>query len=202
MKRKGLPTREHWLIVGRNPQEPDVIKYFVSNAPAGTPLEWLAYVGYSRWPIERCFQEDKDELGFDHFEVRSWRSIHRHMYLTQVSHLYLNQARQHLLVSERAEKEAGFFPERAVGDDRPTYPVESLTLCQIRTALAAWFQAVLLKRSARAPFLADVAWNISYTRHRNAVAKEFHRKATLASLERRGLCLDNMRTCTGSNFAL
>ena len=109
MKRKGLPTREHWLIVGRNPQEPDVIKYFVSNAPAGTPLEWLAYVGYSRWPIERCFQEDKDELGFDHFEVRSWRSIHRHMYLTQVSHLYLNQARQHLLVSERAEKEAGFF---------------------------------------------------------------------------------------------
>jgi len=109
MKRHGLPTREHWLIVGRNPQEPDIIKYFVSNAPAGTPLEWLVYVADSRWPIERCFQEEKEELGFDHFEVRSWRSIHRHMYLTQVSHLYLNRARQQLLASERAEQEAGFF---------------------------------------------------------------------------------------------
>ena len=109
MKRNGLPTRVHWLIVGRNPEEPEILKYFVSNAPAGTPLEWLVYVAYSRWPIERCFQEDKDELGFDHFEVRSWRSIHRHMYLTQVSHLYLNQARQQLLASERAEEEAGVF---------------------------------------------------------------------------------------------
>jgi len=114
MRRNGLPTRAHWLIVGRNPREPDVIKYFVSNAPGGTPLEWLVYVGYSRWPIERCFQEEKDELGFDHFEVRGWRAIHRHMYLTQVSHLYLNKARQQLLGGELAAEKAGFFSrERA-----------------------------------------------------------------------------------------
>ena len=109
MKRNGLPTREHWLIAGRNPEEPEVIKYFVSNAPAGIPLEWLVYVGYSRWSIERCFQEDKDELGFDHFEVRGWRSIHRHMSLTQVSHLYLNRARQRLLADEQAQEQAGLF---------------------------------------------------------------------------------------------
>jgi hypothetical protein len=23
-------------------------------------------VAYSRWPIEQCFREEKDELGFDH----------------------------------------------------------------------------------------------------------------------------------------
>lgn len=109
MQRKNLPTRDHWLIVARNPEEPEEVKFFVSNAPAGTPIEWLTYVGYSRWSIERCFQEDKDELGFDHFEVRGWQAIHRHMYLTQVSHLYLNKAREKLIAQERAQEEAGVF---------------------------------------------------------------------------------------------
>jgi len=109
MQRDGLPTRAHWLIVARNPEEPETIKFFVSNAPAGTPIEWLVYVGYSRWSIERCFEEDKDQLGFDHFEVRGWKAIHRHMYLTQVSHLYLNKAREKLMAQERAQEKAGVF---------------------------------------------------------------------------------------------
>jgi len=109
MKRNGLPTRPHWLIVTRNPEQPDEVKYFVSNAPAGCPLEWLVYVGYARWPIEECFKEEKDELGFDHFEVRGWRSIHRHMALTQVSHLYLNRMRERLVARERAQEQAGVF---------------------------------------------------------------------------------------------
>jgi SRSO17 transposase len=107
MQRDGLPTRAHWLMAARNPEEPEEIKFFVSNASGGTPVEWLAYVGYSRWSIERCFEEDKDELGFDHFEVRGWTAIHRHMYLTQVSHLYLNRMREQLMADERAQ--GGFF---------------------------------------------------------------------------------------------
>jgi len=109
MKRDDLPTRAHWLIVARNPQQPDEVKFFVSNAAPGAPLEWLVYVGYSRWPIEQCFKEDKQELGFAHFEVRGWKSIHRHMYLTQVSHLYLNKMRQELVAQELAEEQDGFF---------------------------------------------------------------------------------------------
>jgi SRSO17 transposase len=109
MQRDGLPTRPHWLIAARNPEEPDGVKFFVSNASGGIPLEWLVYVAYSRWPIEQCFKEEKDELGFDHFEVRGWRSIRRHMALTQVSHLYLNKMRQQLIAEERAEEEAGVF---------------------------------------------------------------------------------------------
>ena len=109
MKRKNLPTRPHWLIVARNPRDHNDLKYFVSNAPAGCPLEWLVYVAYSRWPIEQCFKEEKDELGFDHFEVRGWRAIHRHMYLTQVSHLYLSKMREKLNAQEIVQEEAGFF---------------------------------------------------------------------------------------------
>jgi SRSO17 transposase len=109
MQRDGLPTRAHWLIAARNPEEPEDVKFFVSNAGAGCPLEWLVYVAYSRWPIEQCFKEEKDELGFDHFEVRGWQSIHRHMAITQVSHLYLNKMREQVIAEERAEEEAGVF---------------------------------------------------------------------------------------------
>lgn len=101
MRRDGLPTRAHWLIVTRDPHRGD-LKFFVSNASPGVPLEWLLYVAYSRWPIEQCFREEKDELGFDHFEVRGWRSIHRHMVLSQVSHLFVNKMRQQRVAEESA----------------------------------------------------------------------------------------------------
>src|SRR5262249_33364447 len=92
------------------------LKFFVSNASAGAPLEWLLHVAFSRWPIEQCFHEEKDELGFDHFEVRRWLSIHRHMHLSQVSHLFLNRMRQTLVAQEHATQVAHpweiFFPRR------------------------------------------------------------------------------------------
>ena len=101
MRREGLPTRPHWLMVTRVPHSGE-LKFFVSNASPGVPLEWLLYVAYSRWPIEQCFREEKDELGFDHFEVRGWQSIHRHLYLSQVSHLFVNKMRQQLVAEEPA----------------------------------------------------------------------------------------------------
>jgi hypothetical protein len=117
MRRDTLPTRAHWLIVTRHPKNGE-LKFFVSNASAGVPLEWLLYVAYSRWPIEQCFREEKDELGFDHFEVRGWQSIHRHMVLSQVSHLFVNKMRQQLAAEESAANRAApvgaddFFPRR------------------------------------------------------------------------------------------
>lgn len=104
MRRDRLPTRAHWLMVTRDPR--GELKFFVSNASSGVPLEWLLYVAYSRWPIEQCFREEKDELGFDHFEVRGWQSIHRHMVLSQVSHLFLNKMRQQLASEESAANHA------------------------------------------------------------------------------------------------
>jgi len=94
LKRDGLPSRSHWLIVARNVTCPDQIKYFVSNAPAGTPLEVLLHVAFSRWHVERCFQDEKDKLGLSHFEVRNYRSLRRHLILTAVSHLFLARVHQ------------------------------------------------------------------------------------------------------------
>ena len=94
LKRDGLPTRPHWLIVARNRLNPDETKFFVSNAPQSTPLEVLLHVAFSRWHVERCFQDEKDKLGLSHFEVRNYVSLRRHWIITAVSHLLLAKVHQ------------------------------------------------------------------------------------------------------------
>jgi SRSO17 transposase len=94
LKRDGLPTWPHWLLVVRNAENHDELKYFVSNAPAGTPVEVLLHVAFSRWPVERCFEDTKGDLGLSHFEVRTWRSLRRHLILTAVSHLFLAEVHE------------------------------------------------------------------------------------------------------------
>jgi DDE superfamily endonuclease len=78
----------YWLIYARNVLDTTEEKYFLSNAAPGTPLSVILHVGFARWPIERCLEDKKSELGLSDFEVRNYQSIHRHFYLTQVSHLF------------------------------------------------------------------------------------------------------------------
>jgi hypothetical protein len=94
LKRDGLPSLAHWLIIARNVENPKEVKYFVSNAPEGTPLEALLHVGFSRWHVERCFEDEKSELGLSHFEVRNYKSLRRHLIITAVSHLFLAKVHQ------------------------------------------------------------------------------------------------------------
>jgi SRSO17 transposase len=90
----GDPGRPGYLIVARNVLKPDEVKYFVSNAPPGTRLETLLLVAFSRWHVERCFEDEKTELGFDHFEGRKYRGLIRHQALSAVSHLFLERFRE------------------------------------------------------------------------------------------------------------
>jgi SRSO17 transposase len=91
---QGLPTAPHHLIVARNVLDPEEVKYFLSNAPADTPVETLLLVAFSRWKIERIFEDGKGELGLDHFEVRKYLSIERHLILSCVSYLFLAEFHQ------------------------------------------------------------------------------------------------------------
>jgi SRSO17 transposase len=90
----GLPTDAHWLLAARNSVKPDELKFFVSNAPPGTPTEALLRVAFARWNIERCFEDGKTELGLDHFEVRNHRSLMRHLAITALSLLFLSRVRR------------------------------------------------------------------------------------------------------------
>jgi hypothetical protein len=100
LQRDGLPTWPHWVIFARNVENPDEIKFFIANAPAGTPLEVLLYVGFSRAHVERCFEDEKSELGLSHFELRNYRGLQRHLIVTALTHLFLAEAHK----SWRGEK--------------------------------------------------------------------------------------------------
>jgi SRSO17 transposase len=90
----GLPSRPHRLIITRKALDPEEVKFFLSNAPEPVPLETLLLVAFSRWRIERLFEDGKTELGLDHFEVRHFRSISRHLIITCISHLFLAEYRK------------------------------------------------------------------------------------------------------------
>lgn len=89
LQKDGKPTdRTYWLIVARNVATGET-KHFVSNAPPHTPLLTLLKVAFSRWGIEHAFRLVKTEIGFTHFEGRSWLGLLRHMILCMVVMLFV-----------------------------------------------------------------------------------------------------------------
>jgi SRSO17 transposase len=78
------------LIVARNLRTGE-LKYFLTNAPDDQPFAALLKVAFSRWRIERCFQDAKTELGMDHAEVRKYCALHRHLILTAVNLFFLRR---------------------------------------------------------------------------------------------------------------
>jgi SRSO17 transposase len=90
----GLPGEPLHLVVARNVLEPDEVKFFVSNAPAQTSVGTLLKVAFSRWRVERCFQDDKAEIGLDQFEGRRYLGLKRHLIISAVSYLFLARVRQ------------------------------------------------------------------------------------------------------------
>jgi len=95
---EGLPGPTHTLIVARHVLHPEKIKYFLANQSLSphVTLKDLLWVAFSRYPIERCFEIGKRDLGMDHFEVRQWPGIHRHFYISQLTQLFCAQVHQTL----------------------------------------------------------------------------------------------------------
>jgi SRSO17 transposase len=92
---QGLPEGPYHLLVCTHPLTGEV-KYFLSNAPADTPVKKLLRVAFGRWRIERCFEDGKGEVGLDHWEGRRWLGLKRHLILTTVSYLFLAKTCQRL----------------------------------------------------------------------------------------------------------
>jgi SRSO17 transposase len=175
----GLPGRRHCLIVARNVLTREV-KYFVANrvpGERGISLRRLLRVAFGRWSVESCFRQAKEELGLDHYEVRGWRCVHRHFYLTQLTHLFCARMRQKL--------------------DQATTPddsLEHLTTEQVRRAMNTWLETARGRPTKEARLQSELAKQQYYQR-RNAQARRAHTKTRTAILRSLGIDADRIKSC-------
>jgi len=91
---EGLPCGPMHLIVARDVLSPAELKFFVSNAAPETGVSTLLLVAFSRWRVERCFEDGKGEVGLDHYEGRRYLGLKRHLILSAISYLFLAETRE------------------------------------------------------------------------------------------------------------
>ena len=180
----GFPTRRHCLIVARNVLT-DEVKYFLANRVPGEinpatgqsiTLRQLLRVAFSRCSIESCFREGKEALGLDHYEVRGWRCVHRHFYVTQLSHLFCARIRQQYDSST---------------DDR----IDRLTVEQVASAMNVWLNTGDLPPAARRQRFKEELEKQQYYQRRNKQARVSHTKTRLAKLQSMDIDIHHIKSC-------
>lgn len=77
-----------WLLFRKN-LEDGKIAYYVVAGPGETPLAEMVRVAGTRWMIETCFEQGKQEVGLGQYQVRSWTGWHRHITLSMLALAYL-----------------------------------------------------------------------------------------------------------------
>jgi SRSO17 transposase len=65
VERDDLPGPELGLVVERSLGQEVKVNYYLSNAAGAVPLLTLVQVGHTRWPVEACFLQGKQEVGLD-----------------------------------------------------------------------------------------------------------------------------------------
>jgi hypothetical protein len=83
------PGRGHWLLARRSICDPSEIAYYICYGPRRTSLVDLAWIAGSRWRVEECFHQAKNEAGLDHYQVRTWRAWYAHISLSMLALAWL-----------------------------------------------------------------------------------------------------------------
>ncbi len=95
------PGRGHWLLARRSVSDPTEIAYYVCYGPRRATLLDLAWTAGSRWHIEECFQQAKNEAGLDDYQVRSYRAWYAHITLSMLALAGLAAIKTHAAKGEQ-----------------------------------------------------------------------------------------------------
>ena len=82
------PEMARWLLVRRRRRDGE-LAFYACFGPAETSLLGLVRVAGTRWAVEEGFQQAKNEVGLDHYEVRRWPGWYRHITLALLAHAFL-----------------------------------------------------------------------------------------------------------------
>lgn len=167
----GSDRSEKWLLIAVNPLTGET-KYFLSNAPAETPIETLLTVAFTRWRVERNFEDSKQEIGLDHFEVRSYIALQRHLALSMVSLLFLVESTLKLKATTR----------------------DGWTVSQTRLVCDTLVDQELLPEQ-RARRLELSLFKVAYWQRRARVAEKSHGRRRLKDLANAGIDMETVRRC-------
>lgn len=90
----GQRSNELWLYSRK--LDDGSIRYSLCSESAEADPDSLRKLAAMRLNMEGCFKECRDYLGLDHYEVRSYRSWHRHVLLVWLAHWFVTKLRLRL----------------------------------------------------------------------------------------------------------
>jgi SRSO17 transposase len=79
---------DHQYMIRRSIDDGELAFYHCYN-PNRAGFGELVHVAGARWPIEECFGSGKNEVGLDHYQVRTWDAWHRHITFAMLAHTFL-----------------------------------------------------------------------------------------------------------------
>jgi SRSO17 transposase len=82
------------LLVSRDRDPTQPLKYALSNALASTKAQRLAFRQHQRYWVERALQNGKSEVGLGDYQVRQWQGWHHHMTLCLMTLLFMLEERR------------------------------------------------------------------------------------------------------------
>jgi SRSO17 transposase len=122
----GREAKAHqWhLVVKREGDSKNTLKYSLSNASEDTSIERLAFMQGQRYYVERALEDGKSACGMAEYQVRSWTGWHHHMAMVMLTMLFMLKIKFQYndsceLISSNDVKELlyHFLPKRAITKD-------------------------------------------------------------------------------------
>ena len=85
---------KQWLVIEWRDGEAEPVHFYLCTFPSKWSRKRLVRTLKERWRIERMHEDLKGEVGFDHYEGRSWAGWHHHVTAAMCAYA--------VLVAERA----------------------------------------------------------------------------------------------------